>query len=165
MAAVACAVLAGCGAQQAVEGPINAIQATDVVVESNLQAAQQAAQTEYVTANSYSSFGTADAPSIGKKITLDPSRNPGTISYAVSADGQSLVLASYNKATENCYGIIQIAGTASPPILGETGTGTYDFEDPHIISTGCDAGRYMSAQSTLPGWPAGDPAVSPAWPK
>jgi len=161
--AVSGGVLSACGVGQALNAPITAIGATDVVVQNNLETAIQAAQTEYTTSNSYASFGSADSPSIGETLTEDPSTGPSVISFASSASGQAVVIAAYNKATENCYGIIAIAGTATPPILSESAQGTYDFKDPHIVSAGCDAGRYLSQIVPLPTWPSGDPTPS-GWP-
>jgi hypothetical protein len=157
------ATLSACGVGQALNAPITAIGATDVVVQNNLETALQAAQTEYTTSNSFASFGTTDSPNIGETLTVNPSTGPSVISFASSSTGQAVVIAAYNKATQNCYGIVAIAGTATPPILSESTQGTYDFKDPHIVSAGCDAGRYLSQIVPLPTWPTGDPTPS-GWP-
>lgn len=164
--AIAGLLASGCGAGQAVESVINTKNATDVVVQENLQVASELAQTLLQTATSYTGFGSSDSSTSTLKLTSGSSTGPSVVSYLVPgwSNGQALVLAAYNTASENCYGIIDIGSPIMRPILGEQDAGTYDFTYPHVVSAGCNAGIVSEYPTPPPGWPVGDPAGS-GWPK
>ncbi|MGH9304542.1 MAG: hypothetical protein ACRDZ5_09045 [Acidimicrobiales bacterium] len=152
----------GCGAEKVVA----TIGATDTVVQTNLTVAGESSQTYYVETNTYTGFGTTFKPDAGVHFTVDPSSGPSEISYYLPPNdhGQALVLAAYNRATRNCYGLIEIGGSVQAPVLGMTAGGTYQFSNPHVISAGCSAGFIGEHPAPLPGWPPGDPSSS-GWPK
>lgn len=156
----------GCGVGQAVESVINTKNATDVVVQTNLQVANEGAQTLFQTATSFSGFGSSDSPNSTLTLTSSSSTGPSVVSYLVPSwsNGQALVLSAYNKVSENCYGILDIGSSTTRPILGEQDAGTFDFTDPHILSTGCNAGIVAEYPAPPPGWPVGDPSGS-GWPR
>ncbi len=162
LAVGAAAGASGCGAQAV----IHTIGATDVVVQTNVTVASESAQTYYVETNSYVGFGTTFKPDSGVNLTVDRSSGPSSVSYYIPPNdkGQALVLAAYNRATRNCYGIVQIASGLETPVLGESDGGTYQFANPHVTSAGCSAASIGEHDSPRHGWPAGDPTSS-GWPK
>ena len=162
---VAGAVLAlsGCSSQvaKALEAPIKVLSAADVVVETNEQAALQAAQIGLETAGSFSNFGPSSA-STGLDLTLGPSSGPGQLSYAVVGGGNAVLLAGWNHADEHCIGVLYVHSALSSPVLGVTSPGQWDFVAPAKTSSSCDAANLAATSGAPSGWPYG-PASG--WPK
>ncbi|MGH9297341.1 MAG: hypothetical protein ACRDZP_05135 [Acidimicrobiales bacterium] len=152
--------------EQAASGPINVLKGTDVVVQTNLQAAVQVAQDQVQQAGSFTGFGTSNSPDAGIQLTPGASTRPSTVSYAVTSNGQGIVFASYNYVTKNCDGMIFLQAAAPTPILGENGNGQWDFVAPNVYSSACTASAFAASEHVPSGWPAGDPAPSNSgWPK
>lgn len=153
-AALACATLAGfgaivtaCGLSQdvgsAVTAPLAVLPATDVVVETNLQSASNAAA---------GSLG-------GVQVVSGPSTNYNTISEASNLG--TTVLVGFNQLSNDCLGLIRISSPSSP-VLGESQIGTYDFWVTGTTPAVCDAATFAATAAVPHGWPAADPGGT--WP-
>lgn len=145
---------AGCSTQTAANdfgAPINAIPATDVVVETNIQAAAQAAQTQLESGGSFSGFGAASSG--GVVLTTGASSTPSQISYAVVSNGSGVVFAGYNGADNHCIGQVYVSSTLSAPVLGTANAGQYDFIAPSPSSSDCDAASLAAQVGAPSGWP------------
>lgn len=150
----ACAFsLAGCTSQVAtdLDAPLKAIGATDVVVETNVQSALQAAQTELQTTGSLSGFTAGGGG--GVALTSGPSPSDGQLSYAVTGGGEGVVLVGWNKADEHCIGAVWFHSEASTPVLGQSAPGQYDFVAPAASDSECDAASFANTAAAPAGWP------------
>jgi hypothetical protein len=154
---LACALLAaGCSlvtdAGNAAIAPVGVIPATDVVVETNLQTALQLVQAYGAEQGGLTGFtasgwvpGASDAP--------------GETSFDAPTAGAA-VLAAYNNADRNCYGIVYIVSSSPTPVLGETGPGTSFFVAPHAPAGSCSSATFATEIAPPSGWPAADPSSS-----
>jgi hypothetical protein len=157
----AVALLAGgctSSVQNALDAPIQAIPKTDVVVETNLQGAIQAAQTALEVSGSFSSFGSSSAGSID--MTAGASGSPGQISYAVIAGGDGIVLVGWNRADQHCVGALYVHSALATPVLGESAPGQYYFIAPASSSSACSATSFATMASAPGGWPY-EPSTNP----
>ncbi len=155
-----CLLLSACSAGSALSndvvnnGPLSALPATDVAVETNLQTALQQAQV--------SALG-GQTPAMPAGAVSGPSSGPSVVSYAAPAAGMT-VLAGYNDVSHDCLGIVSIAGSYSgPPVLGKSSSGTYDFTAANASASSCDSTVFASEPVPPPGWPSDDPS-SGSWP-
>ncbi len=153
--ALGCGVLgAGCSTTQAAKdfgGPLSVIPRTDVVVETNIQAVVQAAQTVLQTTQSMASFGAASSG--GMDVTTGPSTTAGQISYAIAPGGEGGVFAGWNHTDDHCLGMVYVASPVTTPILGETSPGQYEFVDRASSSSQCDAASFVGQSAAPSGWP------------
>jgi hypothetical protein len=147
--AAACAGCSSSTVAKSLDQPIQALNATDVALETTLQAVQQVAETQYAIAHTYSTFS---AGAGGVSVTNGPSPGPGQTSWSAVASGQAIVLALWNKADIHCVGMITIKQAISPPVLGESSPGTYYFVAPALTSSACDAAVLAENAVTPPGW-------------
>lgn len=146
--------LSGCTTQVAndLDAPLQAIGATDVVVETNVQSAMQAAESHLQTAGSLTGFGAGDGG--GVTLTAGPSPSDGDLSYAVTSGGGGIVIVGWNKADEHCIGAVWIGADTTAPVLGETGPNQqYDFVAPAASSSSCDASSFAGTTAAPSGWP------------
>ncbi len=159
---LAMATAPGCSSSVAngLDAPIKAIPATDVVVETNIQAVEQATQATLETTGSFADFNTADAG--GTAVTAGPSSGPGDISYALVGAGSGIVLAGWNHADRHCVGAVSIHRPLSTPVLGESIAGTYDFVAPAASSAQCSAGAFAASSGAPSAWP--ESPSSSGWP-
>jgi hypothetical protein len=128
------------------------IPATDVVVQTNLQTALQQVQAYSAEQGTLTGF-TASGWVSGASDT------PGETSFDAPTTGAA-VLAIYNNADRNCYGIVYILTPPATPVLGETGPGTSFFVDPHAPPGSCSSAVFTTEIAPPSGWPSADPSSS-----
>jgi len=135
-------------ASSAIQAPLNILPESDVVVETNLQTAQSAAQAGGLGGGAMAT-------------TSGPSTSYGVIS-ARSGAGRASVYAGFNQLSDDCLGLM-VLSTGSQPVLGETQPGTYYFWVLKTTPSVCDAATLAVTGSVPSGWPSGDPSTS-TWP-
>jgi hypothetical protein len=145
-------LLGGCTAEvsQALDAPIKATSATDVVVETNLQAVLQSAQVELETTGSFADFSPTDG---GVAVTSGSSNGPGQISYALVGGGGGIVLVGLNHVDRHCIGVVDIHIALGAPVLGATAPGQYSFIAPALSPASCTASSYAALPAASSGWP------------
>ncbi|MHB8246601.1 MAG: hypothetical protein ACYDGN_14880 [Acidimicrobiales bacterium] len=154
--------LGGCTAAvgKALDAPLQVIPRTDVVVETNVQSAFEAAQANLAVSGSFAGFGPGSGG--GTDLTAGPSTAPGQISFAVTPGGTGIVFAGWNHADQHCVGSIYVSAQLSSPVLGVSTAGRYDFIAPSRSSVYCDAATFVGSPATPLNWPE-LPSVS-GWP-
>ncbi len=159
---LAMATASGCSSSVAngLDAPIKAIPATDVVIETNIQAVEQATQATLETTGSFVDFNTADAG--GTAVTTGPSPGPADISYALVGAGSGIILAGWNHADRHCIGVLYVHQALSTPVLGESNAGTYDFVAPASSSAACSAVALAASSGAPSAWP--ESPSSSGWP-
>jgi hypothetical protein len=155
-------VAAGCTADVAngLGAPLQAIPKTDVVVETNIQSVQQAAQATLEVSQSFAGFGSTGAG--GTEVTSGPSTSAGQISYAVAPGDEGVVLVGWNHTDQHCVGTVYIHQPLTSPVLGETAAGQYDFVAPAPTSAQCYAATFVATPGAPSGWPESPSATG--WP-
>ncbi len=149
--------LSGCGASaalgSAVLAPLSALPETDVVLETNLQAAAEGGQVN-TGISAISNVGGSGVPEVS-----GPPTSAGVVSVASGA--AAAVYTAFNPVDRHCLGSL-VLEPGSPTLLGESTPGTYDFWFGPTTSTACAASGF-TAEATVPkGWANGDP--SSGWP-
>jgi hypothetical protein len=156
-AALVCASFAaGCSlvtdAGNAAIAPVGVIPATDVVIQTNLETDLEQVQ----------AYGAGEGTLAGFTASgwvAGPSTTPGETSFDIPT-AAAAVMAVYNNADRNCYGIVYIVSSPPTPVLGESGPGTSFFVDPHAPPGTCSSASFVSEMAPPPGWPAADPSSS-----
>ena len=72
-------------------------------------------------------------------------------------------MVAWNDVDHHCLGILDVLGTLTAPVLGESGPGTYYFVQTATPSSGCRASIFAAMPTKPASWPAGDPSPS-NWP-
>ena len=168
VAAFSLVVLGGCASaaqslQSDVLAPLSVLPATDVVLETNLQAASQVAQGDVAGGGGFEGFvSSAASAGTGVLVTTGAPSSPTEVSAGVASGNQALVLTAFNPLDKHCLGQVVIAGASSGPVLGESAPGVYDFWFNAPTPAPCTASAFAATSSVPTTWAHGDPATS--WP-
>jgi hypothetical protein len=154
------AALSGCGASaalgSAVLAPLSVLPDTDVVLETNLQAAVQGGLVSEGISGISGNNG-ANVPEVS-----GPPTSENVVSVASGTGGVS-VYSAFNPIDKHCLGTLVIAAGSLAIVLGENTPGSYDFWFGPTTPTGCTAST-LATEATVPkGWATGDPS-STGWP-
>jgi hypothetical protein len=149
------ASLSGCGASSALSSavlaPLSVLPDTDVVLETNLQAAVQGG----LVSGGISGPGGAGAPEV--------SGPPTTASeVSVATTGTVSVYTAFNPVDRHCLGTFVLKPGSFTTVLGVSTAGTYDFWFGPTTSAACASNLFTTATTVPKGWATGDPASG--WP-
>lgn len=130
--------------------------ANSTAAQSNLQTALTGADTYYTNASqSYSNLlqpGQASASTLTQVdtgltyVSAAASTGTHTVSVAVLASGQALMLTAWAPGQNDCWGILDIKSTQTTAIEKETAVGTYYFvsRNPTTGSAACQAASNLA---------------------
>ena len=124
---------------------------TDVIIETNIESALQAAQAELAVSGSFTGFGPASAG--GTDVTAGPSTAAGQLSYAATTGGTGIVVAGWNHADQHCVGTVYLTRELPSPVLGLSSARQYDFVAPAPTALSCDATTFAASPATPLNWP------------
>jgi hypothetical protein len=148
--AAGCSVVTDAG--NAYIAPVGVIPASDVVIQTNLETDLEQVQAYGAEQGSLTGFAASG-------WIAGASGTPGETSFDAPTAGAA-VLAVYNDADRNCYGIVYIVSSTATPLLGETGPGTSFFVDPHAAPGTCSSATFATEIAPPSGWPSADPSSS-----
>lgn len=162
-------MLAGCSSASTSLGnqvlaPLSVLPQTDVVLETNLQAALQGAEAQGATGLGGLSgvSGIGGSGGGGVPVVSGVPTSPSEVSTASAGTSGPTVLTAFNPTDRHCLGTVVIPAGATTSVLGESSPGAYDFWFAASGAASCAAANFLSQPTKPANWAADDPATS--WP-
>jgi hypothetical protein len=160
--------LSACGASAALGNaflaPLSVLPDTDVVLETNLQLAQEGGVTGGLGGISGINgiSGVSGVGGSGVDTVTGAPTTPSEVSLA-SVPNLVTVYTAFNPVDQHCLGVLVLQPGATITVLGVSTPGRYDFWFGKTTATKCAASNF-DAESTHPShWASGDPSAS-GWP-
>ena len=149
--------LSGCGASSSLGSaflaPLSVLPDTDVVLETNLQAATQ---------GGLAGSGISGISGSGAGVP-EVSGAPTTVNeVSVASTSYVSVYTAFNPVDRHCLGTFVLKPGSPTSILGVTNPGVDDFWFGPTSSADCTASRFTTLTGVPTGWAKSDPA--PNWP-